>query len=91
MTRDYIDEVRNPLIDTDGRIERIYGQIAAMPGDNPNTPYLRNRLLRVRKQFRQLAHYLATNTIITKRLGIDRELDYIEFMLHFDDSTVEGK
>ena len=89
--QDYIDEVRNPLIDTDGRIERLYGEILAMPGDNPNAPYLRNRLVRVRKQFRGLAHYLATNTIVTKRQAIDRELDYIEFMLHFDDSTVEGK
>ena len=89
--QDYIDEVRNPLVDTDLRIDRLYSQVISMPGNNPNTPYLRNRLLRARKQFRQLAHYLTTNTIISRRQGIDRELDYIEFMVNFDDSTVEGK
>ena len=89
--QDYIDEVRSPLINTDTRINQLYEKIIAMPGDKPNEPYLRNRLIRVRKQFRQLAHYLANNTIVSKRQKIDRELDYIDFMLDFDDSTVEDK
>ncbi len=89
--QDYIDEVRLPLIGTDTRIGQLFGQIIALPGSHPNLPYLRGRLIRARKQFRQLAHYLTTNTIVTRRQAVDRELDYIEFMLHFDDSTVEGK
>ena len=87
---DYISEVRDPLMNTDQRITQLYGQINAMPSTNPNVPYLRNRLDRARKAFRKLAHYLATNTIVTKRQSVDQELDHIAFMINFDDSSVKG-
>lgn len=87
---DYINEVRDPLVDTDQRISTLYDQVNALPRDNPNAPYLRNRLDRARKDFRQLAHYLTNNTIVTKRQSVDRELDFIEFMIKFDDSSISG-
>jgi len=85
---DYIDEVRIPLIDTDERISALYTTINAMPTDNPNAPYLRYRLDRARKEFRKLGHYLTTNTIVTKRQSVDKELDFIDFMIDFDDSSI---
>lgn len=85
---DYINEVRLPLEAADKKLKDLYARVNAMPAGNPNVPYIRNRLDRVQKEFRGLAHYLSSNIIVQRRQSIDRELGYIEFLIAFDDSVV---
>lgn len=84
--QNYIDEVRNPLAETDRRMERLRAQIASLPASNPNAAYLHRRLDKASEAFSRLAHFLNANTITTQRQTLDRELTYLEFMVAFDDT-----
>lgn len=84
--QNYINEVRNPLNDTNEKLIRLRSVVTSLPKENPNTAYLRSRLDKASHEFSGLAHFLSSTAITAKRQSLDRELQYLEFMVSFDDT-----
>ena len=78
---------KQALVDANELVDKLYGQLEAMPDINPMKPALRVRLDKAYKELRKLAHYFDRKKIRAAKAPIDQELAYIQNMINFDVSA----
>lgn len=85
--QNYINETKNPLVQTEQLITQLDARLNALPATDPRVPGMRARLDAARTQFKRLAHYLNENIIRQKKAAVDKELAKLQGMIDLDDTV----